>query len=129
MKNSLKYCSVLLSLFLLAYMNSCVKEATKTAPVVVISDPTNITNTSAVLAGEVMQDGGSDVTARGICWSTSPHPTIEDSKTTEGEGLGIFNSTLTGLVSGQTYYVRAYATNSAGTSYSSEVSFETLGTP
>ncbi len=129
MKNCLKFCPVFLSLFLLPYMYSCVKEATKMAPDVVLSDPTNITNTSARLAGEVMQDGGSDVTARGICWSTSPHPTIEDSKTTEGDGLGIFNSTLTGLLSGQTYYVRAYATNSVGTSYSNEVSFETLGTP
>ena len=66
--------------------------------------------------------GAFDVTARGVCWSTSENPTISNSHTTDGSGLGSFTSSITGLTSGETYYVRAYATNSAGTAYGNQVS-------
>ena len=87
---------------------------------------TDITETSAVAGGEVISDGGAEVTARGVCWSLSSNPTIENDKTVEGEGIGSFQSILSGLSQNTTYYVRAYATNSEGTAYGEEVTFTTL---
>ncbi len=86
---------------------------------------TNITNNSATCGGEITSDGGSPVTARGVCWSTTQNPTIADFKTTDGEGTGAFVSNLTGLLEDTTYFVRAYATNEFGTYYGNELSFET----
>ena len=85
----------------------------------------SIAATTASSGGNVTADGGASVTARGICWSTSSNPTTADSKTTDGTGTGSFSSSLTGLTSATLYYVRAYATNSSGTSYGTEVSFTT----
>jgi hypothetical protein len=76
--------------------------------------------------GNVTADGGADITARGICWSTSQTPTISGNHTTDGTGTGSFTSTMTGLTPNTTYYVRAYATNSEGTAYGEVVSFTTL---
>lgn len=81
---------------------------------------------SASSGGNVVSDGGLAVTARGVCWSTSVNPTISDSKTTDGSGLGAFASAITGLLPNTTYHVRAYATNSSGTYYGSNISFSTL---
>ena len=86
---------------------------------------TGITGTTALSGGNITDDGGGTITARGVCWSTSTGPTIGDSYTTDGSGLGAFTSNLTGLTVTTTYYVRAYATNSAGTAYGNEVSFTT----
>lgn len=69
--------------------------------------------------------GGAPVTARGICWATTENPTITNSKTTNGSGSGTFTSAITGLNSETTYYVRAYATNSVGTTYGTQKSFST----
>jgi uncharacterized protein (TIGR02145 family) len=80
------------------------------------------TSTTAISGGEITFEGGA-VTARGVCWSTDPNPTIANSKTTDGIGIGTFTSSITGLVSGTTYYIRAYATNSAGTAYGGQLSF------
>jgi uncharacterized protein (TIGR02145 family) len=85
-----------------------------------------ISQTSAISGGNVTDDGGASVIKRGVCWSTSQNPTIEDNKSTDGIGNGIFSSTITGLTSNTTYYVRSYATNSVGTNYGSQVSFVTL---
>ena len=68
-------------------------------------------------------DGGYYISARGVCWSTSTNPTISDSITTDGTGTGVFTSSLTGLTSVTSYYVRAYATNSQGTSYGNQQTF------
>ncbi len=87
---------------------------------------TDITETSAVAGGEVISDGGAEVTERGVCWSTSQTPTIDDSFTTDGNGVGLFNSNLSDLSQNTTYYVRAYATNSEGTAYGEEISFKTM---
>ena len=84
-----------------------------------------IGQTSAVSGGEITDDGGSAVTARGVCWATTTTPTVANSKTTNGSGTGVFQSTLTPLLPNTTYYVRAYATNGKGTAYGSEISFTT----
>ncbi len=93
---------------------------------------TNITATSASGGGNVLAQGSSSVTARGVCWSLSKKPTISNSKTDDDSGMGSFTSSISGLSTGTTYYVRAYATNNAGTSYGNEVSFNSgscVGTP
>lgn len=94
-------------------------------PTVTTADTSNVSDTSAVLGGTVTADGFDSVTARGVCWSTSPDPTITDAHTTDGSDTGRFVSNLSGLVPGTTYYVRAYATNSVGTAYGNPVTFTT----
>lgn len=84
-----------------------------------------ILNTTASSGGNVTSSGGLTVIARGVCWNTSPTPTITDSKTSDGTGTGPFVSSLTGLIAGTTYYVRAYATNSVGTAYGADIQFTT----
>ena len=71
------------------------------------------------------KDGGASITARGVCWSTSHYPSINDKYTSNGSGTGRYTSNLSGLKAGTTYYVRAYATNEAGTAYGEEMSFTT----
>ena len=87
---------------------------------------TAITGNSASGGGNVTVGGGADVTARGICFGKNHNPTVSDSKTTDGTGTGAFVSALTGLKGHTIYYVRSYATNSAGTGYGPEVNFTTL---
>lgn len=111
---------------------------TKTAYIVVsqnIQIPTisttsisGITNTSASSGGNITSDGGSAVLSRGVCWNTSSNPTISNTKTTNGTGIGIFSSSLTGLIANTTFYVRAYATNSFGTAYGNQLIFTTTNT-
>jgi uncharacterized protein (TIGR02145 family) len=97
-----------------------------TIPQVTTINVTSITSTDAICNGDVTDDGGSTVTARGVCWSTSATPTIADSITINGTGTGAFNGNITGLMANTTYYVRTYATNSEGTAYGNELSFTTL---
>jgi len=94
------------------------------------TDITLITLNSAATGGNITSDGNDPITARGTCWATVTGPTITNDKTSDGTGTGSFVSNLTGLLSGTTYYVRAYATNSVGTAYGNEVLFNTiLGAP
>ncbi|MBM4398972.1 MAG: endonuclease, partial [Candidatus Cloacimonetes bacterium] len=95
-------------------------------PTVTTASITSITFNSASGGGEVTSAGSAAVTARGVCWNTTGNPTISDSYSTDGSGVGVFTSALTPLASAQLYYVRAYATNSFGTAYGIEVSFSTL---
>jgi uncharacterized protein (TIGR02145 family) len=85
----------------------------------------NIISTSASSGGTVTNNGGTPVTQRGVVWSTNPNPTTANNTTNDGSGAGSFNSNLSGLTENTIYYVRAYATNSAGTAYGNEVSFTT----
>jgi len=94
-------------------------------PTVITESITSITQTSAQGGGNVTDNGGAEIIARGVCWSTSVNPTTADFSTSNGTGTGIFTSNLTGLTPSTTYYVRAYAVNSAGTAYGNEVSFTT----
>ncbi len=86
-----------------------------------------IGNYSATVSGNVTDDGGAEVTARGICWSTTQNPTVSNSHIANGSGIGTFTAVINNFSPSTTYYVRAYATNSAGTAYGSQVSFTTLG--
>ena len=83
----------------------------------------NVTQNTAISGGQVTDDGGYAVTARGVCWNTLPYPTINNNKTTDGSGTGYYSSTITGidLTSNNVYYVRAYATNKNGTTYGEQV--------
>ena len=98
-------------------------------PTVTTAAITNITDITATSGGNVTSDGNATVTARGVCWSFSPNPTVADSITTDGSGTGPFISTMTGLTASTTYNVRAYATNSEGTSYGNNIPFTTLAPP
>ena len=82
-------------------------------------------NLTADAGGVISSDGGSDVTIRGICWSTFPNPTITDDTTINGSGTGQFTSRIENLEFSNTYYVRAYATNANGTGYGNELTFST----
>lgn len=95
-------------------------------PTLSTTEVTSVTGTTAVTGGTITVTGGADITERGVCWGTEPNPTIEGSKTTDGTGDGAFTSNLTGLAGLTKYYVRAYATNSAGTAYGNEFEFTTL---
>ena len=97
-----------------------------TAPSVTTTSISAIAVTTASGGGNVTSDGGATVTVRGICWGTSQNPTISSAKTTNGTGTGSFVSSLTNLTPSTIYYVRAYATNSIGTTYGTQVSFTTL---
>lgn len=112
------------------YSVRCLKDeenggATVSLPTVATSSVTDITETSATCGGNVTANGGANVTARGVCWSTNQNPTLSNSFTTNDNGTGSFTATLTDLTASTTYYVRAYATNSAGTAYGEEVNFTT----
>jgi hypothetical protein len=87
---------------------------------------TEITGTTATTGGNITIDGGSAITARGVCYGKNHNPNITGSITTDGTGTGAFTSYLSKLDGLTTYYVRAYATNSVGTKYGNEVSFTTL---
>ena len=95
-------------------------------PQVTTSLVTDITTSTATCGGEVVSDGGAAVTERGVCWSTSPNPTVGVNHLSAGAGVGDFSVNITGLEPAITYYVRAYATNAVGTAYGNEVIFTTL---
>ena len=120
MKKALNFLVLIVLLAGVATLNSCKKEE---IPVVTTTAVSGVTTTTAVSGGNVTDDGGADVTARGVCWGTAANPTVSGSKTSDGTGTGSFSSNLTGLTPGTKYYVRAYATNSVGTAYGNEVEF------
>jgi len=95
-------------------------------PVLTTAAITVITGNSATGGGNVTVIGGAEVTARGVCFGIAHNPTIADGKTSNDKGAGVFVSLLTALKGNTVYYVRAYATNSAGTGYGPEVTFTTL---
>ncbi len=112
----------LLFLGLIPIIHSCKKQE---VPTLTTSAITNITGTSATSGGNITSDGGSSVYGRGVCWSTSTNPVFAGNKTVDGNGTGIFTSSITGLCGNTIYYVRAYATNRFGTTYGNEISFNT----
>ncbi|MDP4221826.1 MAG: FISUMP domain-containing protein [Bacteroidota bacterium] len=121
--NSITSIARTLPLLFLILLYSCRKGD---IPVVTTEQITNITPTSASTGGNVTSDGGSDITSRGICWNSNGNPTTANSRTSDGTGTGAFSSTLKLLRPGTYYYIRAYATNKAGTGYGEELGFATL---
>ena len=96
-----------------------------TVPTVTTASATNISSNSATVGGEVTDDGNGVVAERGVVYSTTPNPTVENNKVVCGSSKGAFTCNLTDLQDGVTYYVRAYAVNEKGTAYGEEKSFTT----
>ena len=94
-------------------------------PDVVTNAVTDITTTTATAGGEILSDGGSTITECGVCWSTEQEPTIDSDHMATQVTMGEFSVNLAELTPNTTYYVRAYATNEAGTGYGVEVTFTT----
>ncbi|MCX6244858.1 MAG: fibrobacter succinogenes major paralogous domain-containing protein [Bacteroidetes bacterium] len=133
MKKHSKFTGLVILFAALILVSGCKKKTEE--PVITVASLittaiTNVTATTASSGGNITSNGGSAVTARGVCWSlTNQTPTIADNKTTDGTGSGIFVSNLTGLVANTPHYIRAYATNSAGTAYGNVVTFSTAPVP
>ena len=125
MKN-VNFISCLFTFILLASLTSCQNEPELAT--ITTSPIGSIANNSAVSGGYISDDGGADVTARGVVWNTSSSPTTANNSTNDGNGPGSFTSNLTGLTANTTYYVRSYAINSAGTAYGNQQSFTTTTT-
>ncbi len=97
-----------------------------TAPAITTTSATSITLNSAITGGNVTDDGGATITARGVCWNTTINPTTSNPHTTESGTTGSFTSSITGLSPGILYHYRSYATNSQGTSYGADLTFTTV---
>jgi hypothetical protein len=94
---------------------------------IVTNAVSNLTHNSITSGGNITYDGGSPVSARGVCWGTSPNPTVAlTTKTSDGTGSGFFTSNVTNLSQQTHYFLRAYATNGVGTSYGEQITFNTL---
>lgn len=92
-------------------------------PVLTTNEVQTVSATNAVSGGNITDSGSSDVVQRGVCWSTAPEPTLNDSFTIDGEGTGSFTSVLSDLTTDTEYYVRAYAINTTNVAYGNEQSF------
>lgn len=115
----------MLMLLLLLSATACIKEEKDRRPVLTTYSVIDLTPASATCGGDITDDKGDDVTARGVCWSTDEMPKTTGTKTTDGSGSGLFYSTITGLTPNTSYWVRAYASNVFGTAYGKAVSFKT----
>lgn len=122
MQKNLFFISLLLAVLVIT--TYCKKEE---LPELSTYNISGITINSAVSGGVITSDGGAEIISRGICWSPEQEPVIAGSFTSDGSGQGSFISNLVDLTPATKYYVRAYATNAAGTQYGQEVSFTTLG--
>jgi len=105
-------------------LNNCKEEETE-LPALVTTEASDITTNSAISGGFIPDDGGAEITFRGLCWGAETNPSISGSITNDGTGMGSFTSSLTGLDQNTLYYARAYATNSEGTAYGNEIQFTT----
>jgi CubicO group peptidase (beta-lactamase class C family) len=120
--------TVIYLLFIAFLLNSCKTnvDVIKKLPTLTTLNITNITTTSAVSGGSIINDGDATINVRGVVWSTSPNSNISlTTRTTDGTGIGNFTSNLSGLTASTKYYIKAYATNSEGTSYGDELTFST----
>ena len=121
--------------FTVVLISSCEKDKedsnaldvnTSTIPRLSTDSVSGITHNSAQSGGKISSNGGAEITAKGLCWSTSPNPTLANAFSIEGTGSGNFSGSISGLLIGTFYYVRAYATNNIGTAYGTQVSFSTI---
>ncbi len=123
MKNTLRISKVIIITLSIILIHSCTEKPTP--PIITTTSVNAISYTTAASGGEVTNEGGAPVVSKGVCWNTSADPTIANSKTTEIGGSGPFTSNISSLTPNTMYYVRAYATNSAGTGYGNQVTFTT----
>jgi hypothetical protein len=129
--NRILFCSIAILAMFVGITNSCTKDdnnkpvPTGKSPVITTSAASSISSCGAISGGNIVSDTGTGITARGVCWSKLPSPTIADNKTIDGKGAGSFISSITGLDSNTLYYVRAYATNNSGTGYGNAITFTT----
>jgi uncharacterized protein (TIGR02145 family) len=114
-----------LSIFMLFTARCKKDDPAPLLPVLKTISVTDIGQSSAKSGGEITDDGGAEITARGVCWSKNENPTLANNKTIDGTGKGSFTSSLSGLAPDTWYHVRAYATNSAGTGYGGDVVLRT----
>ncbi len=124
MKNALRISTVIFLFLFIFIIHSCKKDKPVT-PVITTRGVTEISFNNAKSGGNVSSDGGTVIIANGVCWGTTADPTIANNKTVDGKGTGTFTSSITALIAGTVYYVRAYATNSAGIGYGAGISFTT----
>ncbi|PKP37270.1 MAG: hypothetical protein CVT98_06305, partial [Bacteroidetes bacterium HGW-Bacteroidetes-15] len=117
---------VIIFILLISCEKKEVDDPTKGLPVVTTMDVTQVTNNTAISGGQIVSQGTHPITQKGVCWSTTPLPTTLDGITIDGSGIEDFSSSLSRLNSSTTYYLRAYATNSRGTSYGEEKVFTTF---
>ncbi len=108
--------------------NVIIFDPSESVPTVTTNSVSSVTASTASSGGNVTSEGSASVTARGVCWSTSATPTTANSHTTDGTGTGTYSSSITGLSPGTPYHARAYATNSIGTGYGSDLTFTTATT-
>jgi len=123
----MKHLLLVSALFVISMFYGCHKQTPSTPPTIKLYQVSTITDNTAKATSEITADGGDPVTARGVCWSANNTlPAISDNKSADGSGLGTFSSSIGGLSSNTTYYLRAYAVNSIDIAYSSQTSFKTL---
>ena len=124
-KNVIWFYPIIVIGFILYLTNGCKKEG---VPVITTTNVSNITMTTATCGGSMTVDEGSTVIACGVCWSTGMTPSITDNKTSDVDNMfsGVFSSNIIGLNPSTKYFIRAYATNNAGTVYGEAKSFTTL---
>jgi uncharacterized protein (TIGR02145 family) len=122
MKKAFWIKQVLFVAILLIFTACCKKDK---MPIVTTSPVSCVTRTTAQSGGSITSNGGAGIIEKGVCWNTQGNPTVLNDKTNEGSGSEPFLSSIAGLSMNTTYYLRAYATNSSGTSYGSQESFTT----
>lgn len=126
MKRDLKFTACTIGILLIFIISGCKKEEDPVElPKVVTFLISDISMAGATCGGEVKSDGGAPVTARGVCWGSNPSPAADKNKTSDGSGTGTFTSIIEGLAPNTFVYVRAYATNSAGTAYGEDMLLKT----
>ena len=118
--------SYAVSASLLFFISSCEKsEQEAPPPTFTTHQPEFISGNSAVIESEVSSPDGSEIVARGVCWSETRKPTIANARTFDGKGAGTFRSTITGLHAATTYYLRAYAITGTANIYGNEITLTT----
>ena len=125
MKIKVKFigCACLFIFFVL--LSGCNPNKTPKLPELMTLGVTEVTQTTAKSGGRIISNEGGTILVKGICWHVTSNPTIDNFKTNDGAGDESFESKLTNLEAGKTYYLKAYAMNELGTSYGNEISFTT----
>jgi uncharacterized protein (TIGR02145 family) len=126
MKSVLKLAGLFLLILSINFVYACKKDKPE-PPSITTTSVNAISTNAAVSGGNITDDGGETVVSKGVCWSTLENPIIDNNRTIETGGAASFTSNISQLSPSTTYYVRAYATNSAGTGYGNSITFKTLG--